>query len=165
MDGEIEILATKNGLKIPRFFTKVGEKTEDVFNYVKWVKRKSIIKDTSGNVIFEMKDVEVPEFWTQTATDILAQKYFRKGDVKENSLKQVVKRLVKFWRYYGEINKMFESEEDANAFEAEVAYTLIFQIAAPNSPQWFNAGLYLAYGIKGDKSGLFYYDENEKITK
>ncbi|MEM5874395.1 MAG: adenosylcobalamin-dependent ribonucleoside-diphosphate reductase [Candidatus Aenigmatarchaeota archaeon] len=166
---KIEILATKTGLKIPRVFTKHGETLEDVFNYVKWSKRKCEIKDIGGKVIFEMDNVEVPEFWSQTAADILAQKYFRKGDVPEvkyeSSLKQVVRRLVKFWRYFGEKNGMFASKEDANAFEAEVGYTLIFQIAAPNSPQWFNAGLNLLYGIKGSEAGLYYFDPESGTIK
>ncbi|MCX8201993.1 MAG: vitamin B12-dependent ribonucleotide reductase, partial [Candidatus Caldarchaeum sp.] len=147
---------TMKGLKIKRFYTD----GRDVFSYFKWERRTSQIKDLSGNVIFEMKDVEVPSFWSQVATDILAQKYFRKTGVpqydengnpildkdgkqvtgSERSLRQVVRRLAGCWRAWGEKFKYFASPEDAQAFQDEIEYMLIAQMAAPNSPQWFNTG-------------------------
>ena len=169
MTREDLILATSKGLRIKRVFTSEGEKLEDIFSKIQWVKRKSEIRDPDGTIVFKMDDVEVPIFWSQTATDILAQKYFRKAGVpetgSEKSLKQVVKRLAGFWRYWGEKLGYFASKEDADAFEAEIGYMLIFQMASPNSPQWFNAGLNLFYGIRGDKSGLWYFDENGDVKE
>ncbi|MCS6783894.1 MAG: adenosylcobalamin-dependent ribonucleoside-diphosphate reductase [Candidatus Caldarchaeum sp.] len=171
---------TMKGLKIKRFYTD----GRDVFSYFKWERRTSQIKDLSGNVIFEMKDVEVPSFWSQVATDILAQKYFRKTGVpqydengnpildkdgkqvtgSERSLRQVVRRLAGCWRAWGEKFKYFASPEDAQAFQDEIEYMLIAQMAAPNSPQWFNTGLHHAYGITGPPQGHYYYDEESQAV-
>ncbi|MDW7978235.1 MAG: hypothetical protein RMH74_05475, partial [Candidatus Caldarchaeum sp.] len=105
----------KKGLRVERLYTD----GRDVFSCFRWERRTSQIKDLAGNVIFEMKDVEVPSFWSQVATDILAQKYFRKTGVPqydesgspiygsdgkpllgpERSLKQVVRRLAGCWRF------------------------------------------------------------------
>ncbi|GBC69645.1 Vitamin B12-dependent ribonucleotide reductase [archaeon HR01] len=170
------------GLRIPRLYTRPGE---DVFQMFKWDKRVSQIRDAKGAVVFEMKDVEVPAHWSQVATDILAQKYFRKSGVpqvdefgrpildeggkpvlgSEKSLKQVVRRMVGCWRYWGERYGYFASPEDAQAFQDELEYMLIDQIAAPNSPQWFNTGLHWAYGITGPPQGHYYYDpeKNELV--
>lgn len=174
----VEQKKASEGLKINRFYTD----GRDVFSYFKWERRTSQIRDLAGNVIFEMKDVEVPSFWSQVATDILAQKYFRKTGVPqydenghpildkdgkpvlgpERSLKQVVRRLAGCWRYWGERFNYFASQEDAQAFQDEIEYMLISQICAPNSPQWFNTGLHWAYGITGPPQGHYYYDEELK---
>ncbi|MEM4315570.1 MAG: adenosylcobalamin-dependent ribonucleoside-diphosphate reductase [Nitrososphaerota archaeon] len=170
------------GLKINRFYTRAGE---NVFQLFKWDKRTSQIRDSMGAVVFEMKDVEVPAFWSQVATDILAQKYFRKTGVpqldeygrplldsdgrpilgSEKSLKQVVRRIVGCWRYWGEKYGYFATPEDAQAFQDELEYMLVAQIAAPNSPQWFNTGLHWAYGITGPPQGHWYYDPESQSLK
>ncbi len=170
------------GLRINRYYTKAGE---DVFQRFKWDKRTSQIRDSSGAVVFEMKDVEVPVFWSQVATDILAQKYFRKTGVpqydeygkpvmdergrpvlgSEKSLKQVVRRIVGCWRYWGEKLGYFASPEDAQAFQDELEYMMIAQIAAPNSPQWFNTGLNWAYGITGPPQGHWFFDPDSQTLK
>jgi ribonucleoside-diphosphate reductase alpha chain len=172
-------LLGKEGLKIHRFFTKPGE---NVFEKVEWETRTSSIKNPDGTVVFEMQNVEVPKFWSQVATDILAQKNMRKRGVpqvdkdgnqmtdefgksilgSETSLKQVVKRLVGCWRYWGEKYNYFASREDAQAFEDELVYMLIYQMAAPNSPQWYNTGLNWAYGIEGPSQGHWYVDPGSK---
>ncbi|MCS7085810.1 MAG: hypothetical protein RMM53_08745, partial [Bacteroidia bacterium] len=92
-------MSEKKGLKIPRRFTKAGESPYDKFAYEL---RTSVIRNPSGDAVFEMKNVEVPAGWSQVATDILAQKYFRKAGVpqpdgttgSETSVKQVVHRLA-----------------------------------------------------------------------
>jgi len=170
------------GLRINRYYTKAGQ---DVFQQFKWDKRTSQIRDSSGAVVFEMKDVEVPVFWSQVATDILAQKYFRKTGVpqydeygkpivdergrpvlgSEKSLKQVVRRIVGCWRYWGERLGYFASPEDAQAFQDELEYMMIAQIAAPNSPQWFNTGLNWAYGITGPPQGHWFFDPDSQTLK
>ncbi|MEM4186143.1 MAG: adenosylcobalamin-dependent ribonucleoside-diphosphate reductase [Candidatus Caldarchaeum sp.] len=168
-------ISERKGLVVKRFYTD----GRDVFSYFKWERRTSQIKDLAGNIMFEMKDVEVPNFWSQVATDILAQKYFRKTGVPqydengspltdekgrpvlgpERSLKQVVRRLAGCWRFWGENLGYFASKDDAQAFQDEIEYMLIAQIASPNSPQWFNTGIHWAYGIEGPPQGHYYYDE------
>ncbi len=171
------------GLKIQRFFTEEGKDAFDSFEYEK---RTSRITNPDGSVVFEMKDLEVPTFWSQVATDILAQKYCRKkgvpqrdenGELKkdekgnpvlgpENSVKLVVNRLASTWRHWGEQAGYFNSPEDAQAFEDEIKYMLTAQMVAPNSPQWFNTGLAHAYGITGEAQGHYYVDpETDKLTK
>jgi ribonucleoside-diphosphate reductase alpha chain len=120
------------------------------------------------------------------ATDILAQKYFRKAGVpqydesgkpvidedgkqilgSEKSIKQVMHRLANTWKSWGVDFKYFDSEQDAKVFYDELVYMLVNQMAAPNSPQWFNTGLYNEYGITGSKQGHYFVDpETKKINK
>jgi len=170
-----ELLKESKGLKITRFFTKSGINPLDQIEYEL---RSSVIKNTDGSVVFQMNNIEVPKFWSQVATDILAQKYFRKAGVPqldsygrpildmngnpilgpETSIKQVVHRLAGCWTFWGKKAKMFATEEDAQAFYDEVVFMLVNQFAAPNSPQWFNTGLNFAYGITGPPQGHYYVD-------
>lgn len=154
----------QGGLTIERRFTKAGE---DPLAGITYELRVSRITNTDGSNVFEMKDVEVPASWTQVATDILAQKYFRKKGIptekggrngSEWSARQVVTRLAGTWRHWGEKYGYFATTEDAQAFEDEMKYTLITQMGAPNSPQWFNTGLAWAYDIKGEAQGHYYVD-------
>jgi ribonucleoside-diphosphate reductase alpha chain len=167
-------------MKITRKFTKPGQ---DVYSTTKWVQRSSKITNPDGTVVFKMDDAEVPEGWSQLATDIMVSKYFRKAGVPvmkkgtdairgerevdasgkvvtgpEKSAKQVIHRLAGCWTHWGETHGYFESAEDAQAFYDELSYMLIHQIAAPNSPQWFNTGLNFAYGITGPAQGHFIVD-------
>ncbi|MBI4127331.1 vitamin B12-dependent ribonucleotide reductase [Candidatus Peregrinibacteria bacterium] len=144
------------GVKVSRRFTQTGIKALDA---VKYEKRVSRITEPDGKIVFEMKDVEVPTSWSQLATDIIAQKYFRKAGVNggsETSAKQVVYRVTHSIREFGEAHGYFASKEDADIFEEELSYICITQRGAFNSPVWFNCGLAL-YGIKGD-SGNFAWD-------
>lgn len=170
-------------MKITRLFTKAGKSVYDLFEYTL---RSSVLRNPDGSVVFEMHDIEVPSHWSQMAADILAQKYFRKAGVPqfdtegnqifdeagepllgpEKSVKQVVHRLAGCWRHWGEENGYFSSEDDAQAFYDEVAYMLMKQMSAPNSPQWFNTGLNFAYGITGPAQGHYYVDpETGKLTR
>ena len=151
-------------MKITRRFTKQGQ---DALNTVEYEKRTSRITNPDGSVVFEMRDAEIPRQWSQLATDIMVSKYFRKairdaqGNIvtgPEKSAKQVVNRLAGCWRYWGEKHGYFDSAEDAQAFYDELAYMLLHQMCAPNSPQWFNTGLNWAYGITGPSQGHFYCD-------
>ncbi|MBS0187618.1 MAG: adenosylcobalamin-dependent ribonucleoside-diphosphate reductase, partial [Planctomycetes bacterium] len=150
-------------MKISRRFTTAGS---DPFASVNWVKRSSKISNPDGSVVFEMKDAEVPESWSQLATDIMVSKYFRKAGVPqgdgttgpEKSAKQVIHRLAGCWRHWGEKHKYFDSAADAQAFYDELAYMMVHQMCAPNSPQWFNTGLAFAYGINGPAQGHFVPD-------
>ena len=148
-----------NGLVVQRYFTQEGTSAYDMFNYDM---RSSAIKNPDGSVVFEQNDVEVPSQWSQIATDILAQKYFRKKGVpeigSESSIKQVVHRMVGCWTHWGKTHNYFNSTKDAQIFYDEMAYMMLNQMAVPNSPQWFNTGLNFAYGISGNPQGHTYVD-------
>jgi ribonucleoside-diphosphate reductase alpha chain len=155
--------ADKGGLKVGRYFTKEGKNVYDLFKYEK---RSSVIRNPSGDAVFEMNDVEVPAAWSQVATDILAQKYFRKAMVpqpdgttgSEKSIKQVAHRMANCWKDWGMRYGYFASKQDAEVFYDEIVYTIVGQLAAPNSPQWFNTGLHTSYGITGKPQGHYYVD-------
>lgn len=169
-------------MKFQRRFTKEGTSPFDLFSYTK---RSSVLRNPDGSVVFDMKDIEVPTGWSQLASDILAQKYFRKTGVPqhnedgkaildelgkpllgpERSVKQVVHRLAGAWKHWGEKYKYFDSTKDADVFYDEVAYMLLKQMCAPNSPQWFNTGLHYAYGIEGSQQGHYYVDPDTKEMK
>ena len=161
---------TSNGLTFSRRFTK-DEVT--VFNQFEYDYRTSIIRNPSGEVVFEMNNVEVPKQWSQIATDILAQKYFRKAGVpqpdgslgRETSAKQVAHRMANCWKVWGERYNYFASEKDATVFYDEMVYSILNQACVPNSPQWFNTGLYESYGIKGKPQGHYYVDPVDAILK
>lgn len=160
--------STSQGLKIGRRYTKEGVSPYDMFQYEK---RESVIKDPSGKSVSETDEVEVPKNWSQIAADILAQKYFRKTGVpgekgNETSVKQVVHRLAHCWKVWGQRYRYFSSKKDADIFYDEVVYMLLSQMAAPNSPQWFNTGLFETYGISGKEQGHYYVDpDTEEVTK
>ncbi len=185
-------------MRIERRFTKAGESP---YAGIRWKKAKSEIRNPDGSVVFRMDAVEVPESWSQVATDVIAQKYFRKAGVpqalksveepdvpswlwrreadeealaslpedrrtgSETSAKQVFDRLAGTWTWWGWKAGYFDSESDARAFFDELRYMLAHQMAAPNSPQWFNTGLHWAYGIDGPAQGHFYVDHTTGEVK
>src|SRR5438034_6454787 len=129
------------GLQLSRRFTREGV---DVFEQFEYDYRTSVIRNPSGEVVFEMNNVEVPRQWSQIATDILAQKYFRKAGVpqkdgtlgRETSIKQVAHRLANCWKVWGEKYNYFDSEKDAQIFYDELVFSILNQMCVPNSPQW-----------------------------
>ena len=138
-------------LSIKRRFTQAGL---DAYELLDFEMRESRITEPDGTVVFEMQNVEVPKTWSQLATDIIAQKYFRKrgvGSGGETSAKQVVHRVANTIRDFGEKHGYFASREDADAFEQELKFLCITQRGAFNSPVWFNCGLYHEYGVTGDR--------------
>jgi ribonucleoside-diphosphate reductase alpha chain len=170
------------GLTIERRYTTEGE---NPYDSVTWSKRDSRISNPDGSIVFEMTDAEIPEDWSQVAADIMVSKYFRKAGVPqfdaegnvivdddgetvlgpERSARQVIDRLASTWRWWGEENGYFASSDDAQIFEDELAYMLVHQMAAPNSPQWFNTGLNHRYGITGPEQGFWYVDpETEELA-
>ncbi len=163
--------AAKGGLQFSRRFTKEGVSPFDLLQYEQ---RTSIIRNPSGDVVFEAHNVEVPKGWSQVATDILAQKYFRKAGVpkpdgstgRETSIKQVAHRMAACWQEWGDRYGYFASAEDSKIFYDELAYMITDQMAAPNSPQWFNTGLHTAYGITGKPQGHYFVEpETGKVKK
>jgi ribonucleoside-diphosphate reductase alpha chain len=156
--------ANSQGLKFDRHFTSSKVSVFEMFEYDY---RTSIIRNPSGEVVFEMTNVEVPKQWSQIATDIIAQKYFRKAGVpqpdgslgRETSSKQVAHRMAHCWRVWGERYGYFASTEDATVFYEELVFSILNQACVPNSPQWFNTGLHESYGIKGKPQGHYYVDQ------
>ncbi|MEO6188961.1 MAG: vitamin B12-dependent ribonucleotide reductase [Ginsengibacter sp.] len=159
-----------HGLSFTRQFTQEGVSPYDMFEYDY---RVSVIKNTTGEVVFQMNNVEVPRQWSQIATDILAQKYFRKAGVpqpdgstgSETSVKQVAHRLAHCWRVWGERYDYFGSPEDAQIFYEELVYGILNQSCVPNSPQWFNTGLHEVYGITGKPQGHYFVDAKDGQLK
>ncbi len=162
--------ALSPGLRFSRYFTKENVSPFDMFEYDY---RTSVIKNTTGEIVFKMDNVEVPRQWSQIATDILAQKYFRKAGVprpdgttgRETSVKQVAHRLAYCWRVWGERNNYFSSADDAQIFYDELVYSILNQSCVPNSPQWFNTGLHEVYGITGKPQGHYFVDAKDGQLK
>ncbi|MGC8750029.1 vitamin B12-dependent ribonucleotide reductase [Hydrotalea sp.] len=160
----------QKALQFKRRYTREGISVFDLFEYDY---RTSIIKDPSGKVVFEMNNVEVPKHWSQIATDILAQKYFRKAGVpqadgttgRETSVKQVAHRMANCWKVWGQRFHYFASEQDAQIFYDELVFSILNQSCVPNSPQWFNTGLYESYGITGKPQGHYYVDPVDEVLK
>jgi ribonucleoside-diphosphate reductase alpha chain len=128
------------GLEFPRFFTLPGV---DPFDEVEWEIRSAVIGNEKGKVVFEQRDVEIPKFWSQQATNIVVSKYFR-GQIgtadRERSVKQLIGRVVDTITRWGREQKYFASEDALQAFSAELKHLLVYQKAAFNSPVWFNCG-------------------------
>ncbi|MCB6177211.1 vitamin B12-dependent ribonucleotide reductase [Rhodobacter sp. Har01] len=178
-------------MKIERKFTS---EATGAYGAMAFSVTTSEIRNPDGKVVFRNDAVEVPEGWSQVASDVLAQKYFRKAGVParlrrvkekgvpeflwrsvpddaalanlapedrivgETSAKQVFDRLAGAWAYWGWKGGYFSSESDARAYYDEMRFMLARQMAAPNSPQWFNTGLHWAYGIDGPSQGHYYVD-------
>ncbi|OIP85388.1 MAG: ribonucleoside-diphosphate reductase, adenosylcobalamin-dependent [Rhodobacterales bacterium CG2_30_65_12] len=186
-------------MKIERKFTEAGK---DAYDDITFTRTSSEIRNPDGTVVFHLDNVEVPVRWSQVASDVIAQKYFRKAGVPaatrpvketgvpsflwrhvpdtealeklpedqrfvgETSAKQVFDRLAGAWAYWGWKGGYFTTEADAKAYFDEMRYMLAGQMAAPNSPQWFNTGLHWAYGIDGPSQGHYYVDyQTKELTK
>ena len=186
-------------MKIERRYTTTGQSP---YATIEFRSTKSEIRNPDGSVVFSLDNIEVPAQWSQVASDVLAQKYFRKAGVparlkrveennvpsflwrsvadlealaelpkdqryvSEISARQVFDRLAGAWAYWGWKGGYFDTDEDAQAFSDELRYMLARQMAAPNSPQWFNTGLHWAYGVDGPSQGHFYVDyTNGKMVK
>ena len=131
----------KKGLTIERIYTTAGVHPYDI---VKW-ERRDVVQTNwkSGEVIFEQKSVEYPDFWSVNASTIVTTKYFRGAlgaENREYSLKQVIDRVVLTYTKAGKDNGYFATDEDAQVFEHELTYMLMHQIFSYNSPVWFNVG-------------------------
>jgi ribonucleoside-diphosphate reductase alpha chain len=177
-------------MKFDRLFTT---ESSGPYEGIVWEKRLSEIRNPDGKSVFKMEGAIVPSTWSQIATDIIAQKYFRKAGVPadkarhweafvpesqrklagespkpgtEHDARQVFHRLAYTWMTWGSEAGYFDTEKDAKAFYDELLYMLARQIAAPNSPQWFNTGLHAVYGIEGPAQGHYYVDPaTGEVTK
>src|SRR5687767_13325209 len=124
---------------VRRYFTIPGR---DPFDEIEWELRDALIPGKDGPA-FEQRDVEFPKFWSQTATNIVAQKYFRgrlSSPERERSVKQMIGRIVDTIGGWGRLGGYFASDEEAETFEAELKAILVNQLASFNSPVWFNVG-------------------------
>ncbi|HKA11334.1 MAG TPA: vitamin B12-dependent ribonucleotide reductase [Candidatus Dormibacteraeota bacterium] len=131
----------RRGLRFARFFTPAGSHAHDL---VEWEGRTASITNEKGAVFFEQKNVEVPRSWSQLATNVVAQKYFRGhlgGPEREYSVKQMVDRVVTTLSGWGREGAYFAGEEDAATWEEELRWLLVTQHASFNSPVWFNIGV------------------------
>ncbi len=172
-------------MKIARRFTREGG---SAYEGIRFVKRTSEVRNPDGSTVFKAEGIDVPERWSQVAVDILAQKYFRKAGVPaklrrvleqgvpewlqrseadpsggtktrgETDVRQVFNRLAGCWTYWAWKHGYFDGEDDALAYYDEMCHMLAMQMAAPNSPQWFNTGLHWAYGIAGPAQGHHFVD-------
>ena len=140
-------METRQIPKVPpsefRYERRLTKQGISPYDTVKWELRDAVIVDHIGKVIFEQKRVEVPASWSQTATNIVASKYFR-GKMgtpeRESSVRQLIGRVAGTIARWGREGKYFLDEDEAAAFEAELAHILLYQMAAFNSPVWFNLG-------------------------
>tara|TARA_R110000824_G_scaffold155226_6_gene327839 strand:+ start:137679 stop:141389 length:3711 start_codon:yes stop_codon:yes gene_type:complete len=185
-------------MRIQRCFTIEGQSP---YEGISFRTTTSEIRNPDGSTVGVAIDLTVPAGWSQVASDILAQKYFRKAGVAavlkkvpqenvpeflwrhepdhdalaalraedrfggETDARQVFDRLAGTWAYWGWKGGYFDTEADAAAYRDEMAYMLAAQIAAPNSPQWFNTGLHWAYGIDGPAQGHFFVGHKSGKTK
>lgn len=160
-------MATTINELVCRRFTAALEKPENadktVYDLFKWASRDVCLKDyKTGKTLCEMHDLEFPEGYSQNAVDIIASKYFRRAGVPETghevSLKQVVHRMVDFWVAALIEEGLITEGNQAQILYDELAYMILDQRFAPNSPQWFNTGLKRSYGIAGEPQGMYYVD-------
>ena len=139
--AEAPAAAVARGLRFERYFTTPGV---DPFDTVEWELRNALISNEKGEKVFEQKDVEMPKFWSQTATNVVVSKYFR-GQLgspdREKSVRQLIGRVVDTVAAWGRGNGYFATEEDAQTFHAELKHILVYQYACFNSPVWFNVGI------------------------
>jgi len=161
-----EVSQQAGGLAMDRRLTQPNE---EPLEEVEYVLRDSQITSSDGSVVFELKGAQVPEGWSQLATDIAVSKYFRRAGINgdkglgERSVRQLVYRVAHSLREAGEkLGGYFADKDAADTFEAELSHLLIHQKAAFNSPVWFNCGLYQRYGIEGS-GGNYAWDPEQDI--
>ncbi len=132
--------ATRAGLRVQRHFTTAGVHP---FDAIPWERRTASITNEKGEVIFSQEDVEVPQAWSQLATNVVVSKYFRGlagTPQRESSVRQLISRVADTIRDWGRVGQYFASDEDLDIFHAELSAILVNQVAAFNSPVWFNLG-------------------------
>src|ERR1700733_8828681 len=169
LSAKMELLKTKEqraslaGVAFPRYFTARLEPGKTPYDEVQWETRTASIGNDKGAVIFEQRDIEVPVDWSQTATNIVASKYFHGklgSPERETSVAQLVQRVVDTIAGWGQKDGYFASEVDAENFRLELAHLMLTQKACFNSPVWFNVGVKEARGY-----GWIYDKQANAITK
>jgi ribonucleoside-diphosphate reductase alpha chain len=132
------------GLTVERYFTANLRPGQDPFETVEWERRDAVISGADGKIFFEQRGVEFPKTWSQTATNVVVQKYFR-GTLgtpqRESSVRAMIARVADTIYSWGKADGYFKSEQDAWAFRDELVHLLLHQKMAFNSPVWFNVGV------------------------
>src|SRR6476469_688564 len=152
----------RRGVAFPRYFTAKLEPGKTPYDEISWELRTATIGNDKGSVIFEQRDIETPADWSQTATNIVASKYFhgRMGSPeRENSVAQLIHRVVDTIADWGCAGNYFKTREDCESFRMELAHLMLHQKACFNSPVWFNVGVKEARGYG------FYFDEAEQVVR
>src|ERR1035437_385609 len=153
---------TKTGIEFPRYFTTKLEAGRTPYDEVQWETRNATIGNDKGAVIFEQRDVEMPVSWSQTATNIVASKYFH-GKLgapdRERSVAELVHRVVDNIAEWGIRDGYFSSPADGEGFRDELAHLMLTQKACFNSPVWFNVG------VKESRGYGWYYETSEERVK
>src|SRR5215470_6291861 len=144
-------------MRISRRFTAEGQSP---YAGIEFAQRTSEIRNPDGTTVFRQEGIAAPAEWSSVAVDIMAQKYFRKSGVPQIGPDH---RMAGCWTHWGERYGYFDSPADARAFYDELCHMLAAQIAAPNSPQWFNTGLFWAYGLTGPAQGHHYVDPESGV--
>ncbi len=130
----------QSGLQFPRVFSR---ESVDPFDEIAWEQRSATIGNEHGELVFEQRDVEIPTFWSQQATNIVVSKYFR-GQLgtpeREQSVRQLIGRVVDTITEWARVKRYFATEDDLQAFSDDLKHLLVQQKAAFNSPVWFNCG-------------------------
>jgi ribonucleoside-diphosphate reductase alpha chain len=149
--GEVAASGAPNrrGMRVARFFSSDGKSP---FDEVEWDRRVAVIKDEKGKTIFEQNNCEVPKFWSQLATNVVASKYFygENGTAeREYSARQLIHRVTRTIADWGIRDGYFATRADGERFYDELTWLCLFQYGAFNSPVWFNVGLYHQYGVVG----------------
>ncbi|MFH2096967.1 MAG: vitamin B12-dependent ribonucleotide reductase [bacterium] len=151
------------GLSWQRFFSRGNVHP---FDEIQWEKRTAVITDANGKVVFEQKDIEVPNFWSQNATNIVASKYFygdsEKGQ-REQSVRSLIDRVTQTITDWGKEDNYFISESDAKIFYDELTWLITHQYLTFNSPVWFNCGVH-RYD-RGSGAGRWYWNKNKGIVE
>ncbi len=157
--------AAKRGLVFTRYFTKPGIHP---FDEVEWDTRTAAIQNEKGQTIFEQRHVEVPKDWSQTATNIVASKYFHgklTSPDRESSAKHIIGRVADTIADWGKEGGYFRTDHDAKTFHAELVHLLVRQKAAFNSPVWFNLGLWHKYKRSSEGIGWYWDPETASVKK
>jgi ribonucleoside-diphosphate reductase alpha chain len=153
------------GLVFKRLFTQPGS---DPLDEVEWEIRTASIQNEKGQAIFEQSNVEVPKEWSQTATNIVASKYFH-GNVgtpeRESSVKRLISRVADTVADWGKEGGYFRGEQDARIFHDELTHILVRQKASFNSPVWFNCGLWQKYGCSLAGHGWYWDAASESVKQ
>jgi len=142
--------SSSKGLAIDATFCPTD--VSDPFDTVEWELRSAAIKDDNGNVLFEQKDCEIPQPWSQLATNVVVSKYFygqAGSEERESSVRQLIHRVSRTIADWGIADGYFASPEDGEQFYRELTWLCLHQHGAFNSPVWFNVGLFHEYGVKG----------------
>ena len=157
--------SNRRGLRVQRFFST---EAKNPFDEIEWDRRTAVIRDEKGKTIFEQTNCEVPKFWSQLATNVVASKYFygENGTAeREYSVRQLIHRVTRTIADWGIRDGYFASRADGERFYYELTWLCVNQCGAFNSPVWFNVGLYHQYGVEGRGSNFRWDSKTRTAVK